>query len=148
MLFRSPQYNNQQKDERPRRQFTRLGMTLSQILPQLLKTNLVVLKEAPKNPNTTSPKYNPNARCAFHSDSPGYNTDDCWVLRNKIHDLIDAKEIEFGAPEKPKQDAGVNVIGDDNDEEFDINSWIYPTADGGLSNWTSKDSMSVSVITQ
>ena len=69
-------------------------MTLAQILPQLLKTNLVI----PKNPNTTSLMYNPNARCAFHSDSPGHDTNDCWVLKNKVQDLIDAKEIEFEAP--------------------------------------------------
>ena len=62
--------------------------------------------------------------------------------------MIDAKEIEFGAPEKPKKDAGVSAIGDADDEEFDIDSWIYPNADGGLSNWTAKDSMLVSVITQ
>ena len=74
-------------------------MSLSQILPQLLKNNLVTLKEAPKNSNTTSPRYNPNARCAFHSDSPGHSTDDCFVLKNKVQDLIDAKEIEFGPPE-------------------------------------------------
>ena len=80
----APQYNNQQEDERPRRQFTRLNMTLSQILPQLLKTNMVIPREAPTNPNTTSPKYNPNARCAYRSDSPGHNTDDCWTLKNKI----------------------------------------------------------------
>ena len=77
-------------------------MTLSQILPQLLTTNLVTLKEAPKNQNTTSPKYNHNARCAYHSESPGHNTDDCWTLKNKIQDLIDAKEIEFEEPETPK----------------------------------------------
>ena len=41
------QRNNQQKAERPRRQFTHLNMTLSQILPQLLKTNLVTPREAP-----------------------------------------------------------------------------------------------------
>ena len=76
-------------------------MILSQILPQLLKTNLVILEEAPKNPNTISPMYNPNACCAFHSDSPGHDTNDCWVLKNKVHDLIDAKEIKFEAPEKP-----------------------------------------------
>ena len=76
-------------------------MTLSQILPQLLSTNLVTTKEAPKVVNTTSPKYNLNARCAYHSDSPGNTTDDCWALRNKVQDLIDAKEIEFEAPEKP-----------------------------------------------
>ena len=95
----APQHHNQQRGER--RQFTRLSMTLSQMLPQLLKTNLVTLKEAPKNQNTTSPKYNPNARCAYHSESPGHNTDDCWSLKNKVQDLIDAKEIEFEAPETP-----------------------------------------------
>ena len=115
----APQYNNQQKDERPRRQFTRLNTTLSQILPQLLKTNLVIPREAPKNPNTTSPRYIPNARCAYHSDSPWHNTDDCWTLKNKIQDLIDAKEIEFEAPERPDvvtapmPKHGVNVVEED-----------------------------------
>ena len=60
----APQQYNQQRGERPKRQYTRLSMTLSQILPQLLSTNLVTLKEAPKVVNTASPKYNPNARCA------------------------------------------------------------------------------------
>ena len=76
-------------------------MTLSQILPQVLKTNLVILMEAPKNPNTTSPLYNPNAHCAYHSDSPGHDTNNCWALKNKVQDLIDAKEIELEAPERP-----------------------------------------------
>ena len=93
------QHHNQQKSER--RQFTRLSMTLSQILPQLLETKLVTLKEAPKNQNTTSPKYNPNARCAYHSDSPGHTTDDCWSLKNKIQDMIDAGEIQFKVPKTP-----------------------------------------------
>ena len=80
----APQCNNQSRAKRPRKQFTQLNMTLSQILPQLLKTNLVILREAPKNPNTASPMYNPNARCAFHSDSPGHDMNDCWVLKNKV----------------------------------------------------------------
>ena len=47
----------------------------------------------------------------------------------------------------PMPNYGVNAM-DDDEEEFDIDSWIYPTADGGLSNWTATDSMSVSFITQ
>ena len=62
--------------------------------------------------------------------------------------MIDAKEIEFGAPEKPKQDAGVNAIGDDDGEEFDIDSWIYPTSNGGPRNWTTKDSIPITFVTQ
>ena len=96
-------------------------MTLSQILPQLLKTNLVIPKEAPKNPNTTSPMYNLNAHCAFHSDSPGHDTNDCWVLKNNVQDLIDAKEIEFDPLETPnvitapmpKHGRGVNTVEED-----------------------------------
>ena len=130
-------------------------MTLSQILSQLLKTNLITLREAPKNPNTTSPLYNPNARCAYHSDSPGHDTNNCWALRNKVQDLIEAKEIEFDALEKPnvitapmaKHDQGVNAIEDDK-EESEFDSWIYPTSDGGLSIWTAKDFVPIYFITQ
>ena len=82
----APERNNHPRVERPQRQFTRLSMTLSQILPQLLKTNLVTLREAPNNPNTTLPLYNPNARCAYHSDSPGHDTNNCWTLKNKVQD--------------------------------------------------------------
>ena len=76
-------------------------MTTSQVLSHLLRSNLVTLKEAPKNPNTTSPHYHPNARCAYHSESPGNDTNNCWALNNKVQDLLEAKEIEFDAPEKP-----------------------------------------------
>ena len=76
-------------------------MTPTQVLPHLLKLNITSLKEVPKNPNTTSPYYHPNAKCAYHFDSAGHDTNNCWALKNKIQDLIDAKEVEFDAPEKP-----------------------------------------------
>ena len=75
------QRNNQSRAERPVRQYTRINMTLSQVLPHLLKSNLVTLKGSPKNPNTASPRYNPNARCAYHSESPGHDTNDLWALK-------------------------------------------------------------------
>ena len=92
---------NQARVERPVHQFTRINMTPAQVLPHLLKLNLASLKEAPKNPNTSSPYYHSNAKCAYHSDSLGHDTNNCWALKNKIQDLIDAKEVEFDAPEKP-----------------------------------------------
>ena len=96
-------------------------MTLAEVLPHLLKSNLATLKEAPRNPNTASPRYNPNARCAYHSESPGHDTNDCWALRNKVQDLLEAKEIEFDAPKKsnvitapmPKHGRGVNAVDTD-----------------------------------
>ena len=84
---------NHQRFETPRRQFTRLGMSLYQALQHLLKANLVTLRDPPSNPDTSSPKYNPNAKCAYHSSSPGHETDQCWALKNKIQDLIDNKTV-------------------------------------------------------
>ena len=142
------QRNNQPRTERPVRQVTQINMTLSQILPQLLKTNLVTLKEAPKNRNTTSLRYNPNARCAYHSESPGHNTNNCWALKNKVQDLIEAKEIEFDPPETPnvitapmpKHDSEINVVevissAEDANNDDDMDRWIFPTTNGGISNW-------------
>ena len=87
------QRNNQPRMERPVMNFTKINMTPYQVLPHLLRSNFVTLKEAPKNPNTTSPHYHPNARCAYHSESPSHDTNNCWALKNKIQDLIEAKEI-------------------------------------------------------
>ena len=115
------QRNNHPRVERPVRQFTQINMTLSQVFPHLLKSNLVNLREAPKSPNTASPRHNPNARCAYHSESPGYDINDCCALKNKVQDLIEANEIEFDAHEIPnvitapipKHDCGVNVVDND-----------------------------------
>ena len=76
-------------------------MPLSQALQQLLKRELITLKDPPQKPDTSSPKYNTNVKCAYHSDSPGHDTDNCWTLRNKLQDLIDNKEIEFDSPKTP-----------------------------------------------
>ena len=92
-LVPTQQRNNQPRTERPVRQFTQINMTLSQVLPHLLGSNLVTLKGAPKNPNTTSPHYHPNARCAYHSESLGHDTNNYWDLKNKVQDLLEAKEI-------------------------------------------------------
>ena len=76
-------------------------MPLSQALQHLLKEDLVTLRNPPQNPNTSSPKYNPNAKYAYHSNISGHNTNDCWALKSKIQDLIDNKVIEFDPPQTP-----------------------------------------------
>ena len=55
---------HQRKEVAPKRHFTRINMTPAQVLPHLLKLNLTNLKEAPNNPNTSSPYYHSNAKCA------------------------------------------------------------------------------------
>ena len=58
-------------------------------------------------------------------------------------------------PEKPNvvtapmPNHGVNAIGDEDEvEESEFNSWIYATTDGGLTNWTAKDHIPVTFVTQ
>ncbi|CAI8601483.1 unnamed protein product, partial [Vicia faba] len=86
---------HQLQPDKPKRQFTKLNVSLPQALQQLLRLNLVTLKDPPKNPNRTPSRYNPNAHCAYHSDSPGHATEDCWTLKNKIQDLIEEGAVEF-----------------------------------------------------
>ncbi|KAI5437577.1 hypothetical protein KIW84_023625 [Lathyrus oleraceus] len=128
-----PSQNFQHRQDRPRRQFTKINMTLAQALQGMLKANLITLRDPPANPNTTSPRYNPNARCAYHSDSPGHDTNDCWLLKNKIQDMIDAGEIEFDPPETPNvitapmpnHDKTVNAV-DDNSHTTNIADLASP----------------------
>ena len=68
---------------------------MSQALQHMLKLNLVTLKDPPRNPNTFAPTYHPNERCAYHSNSSGHDTDNCWMLKYKIQNLIDERVLEF-----------------------------------------------------
>src|SRR4051812_9020426 len=100
-LISTPVPQQRRKSHAPRRQFTKINMTLAQALRHLLKLKLITLKDPLRNPSTFSSRYNPNARCAYHSNSPGHDTDNCWTLRNKIQDMIDAGEIKFPHPKTP-----------------------------------------------
>ena len=89
VLISNPAYVQQQQGSQcrtnaPRRQFMKISMPLSQVLHHLLKTELIILREPPQNPNTSSLKYNPNVKCAYHSNSPEHDTNNCWALKNKI----------------------------------------------------------------
>ena len=112
-------------------------------------------RDLPSTPDTSSPKYNPNAKCDYHSSSPGHETDQCWALKNKIQDLIDNKTIEFDPPPTPnvittpmpKDDKGVNEVNSvgDSDEEAAFEDWVYLTT-MELQNWHAKDFMPISFL--
>ena len=79
--------------DEPRRHFIKINMSLSQALQHLLKSEMIMLIDPPQNPNTSSPRYNPNVRCAYHSNSPRHDTNNCWDFKNNIQDMIESKEI-------------------------------------------------------
>ena len=68
---------------------------MSQVLLHMLNLNFVTLKDPPRNPNIVAPSYHPNERCAYHPNSPWHDTDSCWMLKNKIQDLVDKGALEF-----------------------------------------------------
>ena len=57
------------------------------------------------------------------------------------------RHTRIGRPHLHISNQGVNAIKDD-EEESDIDRWIYPTTNGGLNNWTTKDLVLVSFISQ
>ena len=92
---RPEQQVDQSKPSRSKRQFTQLNVSLFQALQHLLRLNLITLRAPPRNPNISAPNYHPNKRCAYHSDSPGHDTADCWALKNKVQDLINEGAVNF-----------------------------------------------------
>ena len=57
------------------------------------------------------------------------------------------RRARIGGPPLFISNSGVNAIEDDV-EESEFDSWIYPTTDGRLSNWMAKDFVPISFITQ
>ena len=57
------------------------------------------------------------------------------------------RRARIGRPPLRITNPEVNMIEDD-DEESEFDSWIYPTTDGGLSNWMEKDFLPIYFITQ
>ena len=79
---RQQRHGNQRKWDTSNRKYTKLNMSMSQVLLHMLNfLNLVTLKDPPRNPNTSSPSYHPNERCTYHSNSPVHDTDSCWTLK-------------------------------------------------------------------
>ena len=77
--------------------------------------NLVTLIGPHLNPKTSSPNYNPDARCEYHPNSPGHDTDDCWRLEYKCQNAI----CLWIVPELLLED-------DLNKYQDDIRLWIVP----------------------
>ena len=66
--------------------------------------------------------YNENARCDYHSGNRGHSTEDCTVLKRRVHDLIKARALAFDDDDVPDvnrnplldhQRPKINVIGSD-----------------------------------
>ncbi|PKI60424.1 hypothetical protein CRG98_019188, partial [Punica granatum] len=85
----------------PRRQYPALPVPLSYIYRQIRDK---VGTTAP------SPSFDPtiqdqSKRCEYHQGAPGHTIDNCWKLREKIQEMMDAKELVFNAVRSPNVQA-------------------------------------------
>ena len=55
------------------------------------------------------------------------------------------RRARAGGPPLRISNLGVNAL-EDSDGDSDIDSWIFPTTNGGLSNWTAKDFVPITFV--
>ncbi|KAM3281930.1 hypothetical protein P3S67_027577 [Capsicum chacoense] len=63
--------------------------------------------------NPLSRNFDPNARCAYHSDAQGYSIEDCRDLKKEIENMIQDRSImvQNTDSEKSSSHAGMQIGG-------------------------------------
>ncbi|KAK4589979.1 hypothetical protein RGQ29_020520 [Quercus rubra] len=77
---------------RPRREFHKLYIPMSQVFEKLKAKGLLKPLDPRPIPNPLPTRFDVTKRCAYHQ-SPGHDTDKCFDLHHAIQDLIDNKVI-------------------------------------------------------
>ncbi|XP_027155289.1 uncharacterized protein LOC113755486 [Coffea eugenioides] len=87
------QQTNDTQNRTPYRTFTNLCLPVDQLYEQLKATGKIGTVP-PKTYSKGFPLgYDPQAFCAYHSGAPGHSTANCWALKHKIQDMIEAGDI-------------------------------------------------------
>ncbi|RVW77305.1 Transposon Ty3-I Gag-Pol polyprotein [Vitis vinifera] len=83
---------------RTQRQFSQIGMPLSQALRKLIEAGLLTALAPRPPPQPLPPQFRMDLHtCAYHQ-GPGHETDRCTALRHAIQDLIDQGLVHLGQP--------------------------------------------------
>ncbi|RVW96839.1 hypothetical protein CK203_026181 [Vitis vinifera] len=82
---------------RTQRQFSQIGMPLSQALRKLTEAGLLTALTPRPLPQPIPAQFRMDLHCAYHQ-GPGHETDRCTALRHAIQDLIDQGLVHLGQP--------------------------------------------------
>ncbi|KAL6312346.1 hypothetical protein AAG906_008000 [Vitis piasezkii] len=82
---------------RTQRQFSQIGMPLSQALRKLTEAGLLTTLTPRPPPQPIPPQFRMDLHCAYHQ-GPGHETDRCTALRHAVQDLIDQGLVHLGQP--------------------------------------------------
>ncbi|XP_010645295.1 uncharacterized protein LOC100852942 [Vitis vinifera] len=121
---------------RTQRQFSQIGMLLSQALRKLTKAGLLTALTPRPPPQPLPPHYRMDLHCAYHQGSR-HETDRCTALRHAIQDLIDQGLVHLGQPSVtqnplpahtmhavPPPDGGIHFLDfADSDDHVCMMSW-------------------------
>ncbi|XP_031374105.1 extensin-like [Punica granatum] len=86
---------------RPRRQYPALPVPLSHIYRQI-RDKIGTIAPGPSFDPTIQDQ---SKQCEYHRGAPGHTLDTCWRLRERIQEMIDAKEVVFNAVRPPNVQA-------------------------------------------
>ncbi|PHT87723.1 hypothetical protein T459_09829 [Capsicum annuum] len=88
--FRS-KLNNEMR-QKSRDSFTPIGESYASLFQRLVQEGMIT----PLLGHTINPRsrnFNPNARCAYHSDAQGHSIEDCRDLKREIKKMIQDRSI-------------------------------------------------------
>ncbi|RVX00125.1 hypothetical protein CK203_026581 [Vitis vinifera] len=83
--------------QRPPRQFTPLGMTLTRAFEKLRDAGVIVPLVPRPLPHPIPPHFRSHEHCLYHQ-IPGHDTEHCSALHHAIQDLIDSGLVDLARP--------------------------------------------------
>ncbi|RVW79195.1 hypothetical protein CK203_045183 [Vitis vinifera] len=83
--------------QRPPRQFTPLGMTLTRAFEKLRDAGVIVPLAPRPLPHPIPPHFRSHEHCLYHQ-IPGHDTERCSALHHAIQDLIDSGLVDLARP--------------------------------------------------
>jgi len=94
----APQQLISQNQVRKASQCDPIPMKYADLLPILLKKNLVQVLAPPRVPNPLPPWFRPDQNCIFHQGALGHDTEQCYPLKEKVQKLIENNIWSFEDP--------------------------------------------------
>jgi hypothetical protein len=95
-----PQAGNQNRSQRT--QFDPIPITYAELLPALIKKNLVQTRAPPLVPKKLPGWFRSDLSCAFHQGAPGHVIEHCCALKAEVQKLTRANILSF-------KDSNLNV---------------------------------------
>ena len=90
-----PQYQQQPRQQAPRTKFDPILMKYAELLPDLLKKNLVQTRPPPPVPKKFPARFRADLSCDFHQGAPGHDVEHCYALKNAVQDLVEDNILTF-----------------------------------------------------